>query len=475
VPLAVYVASLRGDVGFWDTGDLQTVPYILGIAYPTGFPGYVLLGWLWSHAFVAGSIAWRLNLLAALATAVSAGALAAALRVLGTGSAVALAGALAFAFAEPIWSRATYVDAHRIALGAATVALACALAWLRDGAWRDARLAGLFAAAALAIDNASVLLLPGIAIVVFGRRPPLGRTLRLIGTCAVLVGLVYAYLPVRSAIVSAARLDPTLALGLPPGSPFWDDHHPSSWTGFVQLTAGTEFGPQHAAAAMLSPATLTRAARDFWPEVRRDFGDAGLWLAAFGALAGWWRASHALAGLAAFGLVPLLFVVSYPSESDSARYFSPAYVALAVLGAYGVAALVQALRPPLGPAFAIVATLGCASLLFADYRHGAQLFEQRSALFAGPFVDNVVALTAPDSIVVAPWLYATPLAYRAYVERRFGARTVVTAWPRDVARFFPEWKQHRPVVLVGEPARGEVRQPYTRIFSGDPPLFRLDP
>jgi len=56
VPLAVYVASLRGDVSYWDTGDLQTVPYILGIPYPTGFPGYVLIGWLWSHAFAVGSL-----------------------------------------------------------------------------------------------------------------------------------------------------------------------------------------------------------------------------------------------------------------------------------------------------------------------------------------------------------------------------------------------------------------------------------
>jgi len=56
VPLGVYLASLRGDVSFWDTADLQTVPYILGIPYPTGFPGYVLLGWLWSHGFAIGSV-----------------------------------------------------------------------------------------------------------------------------------------------------------------------------------------------------------------------------------------------------------------------------------------------------------------------------------------------------------------------------------------------------------------------------------
>ncbi|HET6275000.1 MAG TPA: hypothetical protein VFE16_03575 [Candidatus Cybelea sp.] len=36
IPLALYVLSLDPDVGFWDTGEMNTVPYILGLAHPTG-------------------------------------------------------------------------------------------------------------------------------------------------------------------------------------------------------------------------------------------------------------------------------------------------------------------------------------------------------------------------------------------------------------------------------------------------------
>ena len=118
MPLGVYLASLRGDVSFWDTADLQTVPYILGIPYPTGFPGYVLLGWLWSHGFAIGSVAWRLNVLAAVASAGTAAAVAALLISLGTATAIGFAAALAYAAA------ATWLPAGIVAFGAGVAVVA---------------------------------------------------------------------------------------------------------------------------------------------------------------------------------------------------------------------------------------------------------------------------------------------------------------------------------------------------------------
>ena len=42
---AAWVALLPG-LAFWDTGELQAVAPLMGTAHPTGFPTYVLLGWL---------------------------------------------------------------------------------------------------------------------------------------------------------------------------------------------------------------------------------------------------------------------------------------------------------------------------------------------------------------------------------------------------------------------------------------------
>jgi hypothetical protein len=43
--IAASLAMLPG-VQFWDTGELQAVGPLMGTTHPTGFPTYVLLGWL---------------------------------------------------------------------------------------------------------------------------------------------------------------------------------------------------------------------------------------------------------------------------------------------------------------------------------------------------------------------------------------------------------------------------------------------
>ena len=53
VALIAFVAAvltMLPGVAYWDTGELQAVAPLLGTAHPTGFPTYVLLGWLASVA-----------------------------------------------------------------------------------------------------------------------------------------------------------------------------------------------------------------------------------------------------------------------------------------------------------------------------------------------------------------------------------------------------------------------------------------
>ena len=76
VGLIAFVAgslTLLPGVAFWDTGEFQTVGPVLGTAHPTGFPTYVLIGWLASVVLQPfGEPAFLMNLLSTICVAVAA-------------------------------------------------------------------------------------------------------------------------------------------------------------------------------------------------------------------------------------------------------------------------------------------------------------------------------------------------------------------------------------------------------------------
>ena len=71
--LALYIVTLAPTTQFWDTSEYMTAAYSLGIPHPPGNPFFVLVAHVWGEIpFVAG-YAKRINLLAAVTSAVSAG------------------------------------------------------------------------------------------------------------------------------------------------------------------------------------------------------------------------------------------------------------------------------------------------------------------------------------------------------------------------------------------------------------------
>jgi len=473
VPLGVYLASLRGDVSFWDTADLQTVPYILGIPYPTGFPGYVLVGWLWSHAFLVGSVAWRLNVLAAIASAGTGAALAALLITLGAAPAVGFGAALTFALAAIPWMHATYVDVHPFGFCAVAWGAVYAARWSRSGIAFDALAALIATVAALTVDNSTVLALPGLALLFFSRRPPLRRALPAALAAGVAVIAVYAYLPVRSAAVTAARTDPTLALGLAPGRPFWDDGHPATWTGFTRVVTGSDFAPHQAVIAMFSPPALRSVAENFAPLAAHNLGGFLPWLALFGGVMLWWRTPLLLAGGIVLGLLPVLFAAAYPVESEATRYYLPAFFVLAAAAGYGVAVLDAGMHGVARVAALAVVGVAWAVLLGDDFSASARLFAQPALRDGRDFIARITATTPVHSIVVAPWNYATTLAYGTYVLHDLGDRIVLTAGPHEFQPRYRRWLPEHPIVVISDDPETFTGFHVRELDDGSPHLYAL--
>ncbi|MBI3195628.1 MAG: DUF2723 domain-containing protein, partial [Ignavibacteriae bacterium] len=64
--LIVYFNTVCPTVTFIDSGELATVCYKLGIAHPTGYPLFTLVGYLFSHLPLGLRVIYQLNLLAAI-------------------------------------------------------------------------------------------------------------------------------------------------------------------------------------------------------------------------------------------------------------------------------------------------------------------------------------------------------------------------------------------------------------------------
>ncbi len=69
----LYIRTLAPTVLAGDPGEFQFAAYLLGVAHPTGYPLYLLLGWAWSHLLPVGDAAYRLNLFSAFWAALAVG------------------------------------------------------------------------------------------------------------------------------------------------------------------------------------------------------------------------------------------------------------------------------------------------------------------------------------------------------------------------------------------------------------------
>ena len=130
--LPVYLSTMSGTVGQADTFEFQVVAPQLGIAHPTGYPLYLLLGKLFSLLPV-GSVAWRINLGTAVLSTLALLFFFKFLWELWGVPETAVLGAVVMGLTSTLWSQAIAAEVY--ALHALVV---CIALWLmrRLGDWR---------------------------------------------------------------------------------------------------------------------------------------------------------------------------------------------------------------------------------------------------------------------------------------------------------------------------------------------------
>jgi hypothetical protein len=71
--LALYLVTLAPSTAMWDTSEYIAAAYTLGLPHPPGNPLFVIIGRVFAILPIASSVAVRINILAAICSAVSAG------------------------------------------------------------------------------------------------------------------------------------------------------------------------------------------------------------------------------------------------------------------------------------------------------------------------------------------------------------------------------------------------------------------
>ena len=444
--------ALMPGVAFWDTGELQAVAPLLGTAHPTGFPTYVLLGWLASVVLQPfGEPAFRMNLFSALCLAVAAGVTVDLVRALTGWVALGIAAGIAMALTPIAWAIGTHAEAHSLHLALVAILLWLLVAW--DARARaavptdegpatddgdppaptridrgDRYLAAAAFVFALAVGNHSLTLLLAlpVGLYILAVDPRIWRRGRLVLSCvgvlAVTLVVVYLELPLRAGPFRAALVYGT----------------PDTLEGFKYIVLAEQF---------------QGSLNDPFGELPRKFGElVTRTVAQFGIFAplipiafvvtAVRRPRYALlTGSAA--AITCFFNASYVNADIGRYYLGPALMAwtwLAILAAAAIDVLSAAAGEPLPePSSSSMSAsgghdrtatgtwAGLAAILLGlvlivptlaavPDRYAA--VDARGQTAAVQWTDHTLQVMEPGAVIVSWWSYSTPLWYAQRVEGR---------------------------------------------------------
>lgn len=413
--LALYRTTLLPGVGWWDTAEFQTVGPLLGTAHPTGYPSYVVLGWLASIVLApVGEPAVRMNLLSAILAAAAVAGTAAGARLLTGRAWLGLVVGAGLGLTPGVWAISTAADPHALQLALVVGIVLVLLRWedaVRAGApTADRLLLGAAVLTGIAAGNhgLTVFLAPWLAAFVLVVEPRLLRRPRFLGGCLALAAGValalYLELPLRAGLLRAP-----LVYG-----------HPERLDGFLEIVTGAQF-----AGAFRSPfedpvRTFERVAA----AAGAEFGPLAV-LLPLGAVATILaRPSFAALSLPA-ALGTALFAAGYENAEIGRYYLGPIFFGwcwLAVLGGLLAERLPEAVAAPsrglgaaLAPGVVALALLGPAVAAAPATRTAVDRSGDTSA---ARWLDAVLPAFAPNAVVVSWWSASTPLWYAQLIEGR---------------------------------------------------------
>jgi hypothetical protein len=446
IATAMATWRLMPGVGLWDTAEFQTIPPILGTAHPTGYPTYVILGWLASVVLAPfGEPAFRMNLLSAILVGVAAGITADLVRMLTRSTMVGVATGLGLAATPIVWAIGTHADPHALHLVFLAAILWLLVRWesarLEDPPRADRWLVAGAAVTGLSAGNHSLTLLLAVPIGLFvlAVEPSILARGRFVALCVaafvVPAALVYLELPIRGGAVGILK------------APFVYGR-PDTLGGFVYVVTGEQFrgglndpfGDWPGKLASLA----SLAIRQLGPLAALVL--SGLIVTAIR------RRAFALLTASALAIT-CFFNAAYVNAEIDRYYLGPALIAWVWIAIFTAAVvdriregrLVDAPEPasgepsdaaqapvnvetagrrargrfdPIGLAVAALAALLLVGPTIAAFPDRAAAVDRTADRSAQLWLDAVLDEVEPHAVIVSWWSYSTPLWYAQLIEGR---------------------------------------------------------
>jgi hypothetical protein len=429
--LVIVWPGLMPGVGYWDTGEFQTVAPLLGTAHPTGYPTYLILGYLVNLALTPlGEPAFRMNVFSLICLAVAAAATVHVVARLSGSTVIGVGAGLGLATTPVAWNLATHADPHTLHLAFVALIFAALVRWDQarradaDGA--DRWLVGAAVLFGLSAGNHSLTLLlaPPIALYVLAVHPGIVGRPRLVGAClaAVVVPLVLVYLelPIRAGILRAPLVYAS----------------PNTWDGFWYIALAEQFR-----GALHDPlGDIPRKLGDLATLAGTQFGFlAPVIVVGFLATVARFPRYALLTGSAM--VITVLFNASYSNADIQRYYLGPVFWAwtwLGILGGVVVEQLTSFGQPEDAGSevksgsrrvLPALVSIGLAILLVAealgDWDARAATANRSNDTAARRWVDAALSQFEPDAVVVSWWSTSTVLWYATLVEGRRPDITIV--------------------------------------------------
>ncbi len=413
VAALVYATTIAPTISHTDSGELAAVAYTGGVAHPTGYPLFTLLGWIWTRIPIL-TPALQLNILCLLFVAFGVFFFSKGLgtmlsnwtvrikglpndgqeRVLASQYMAQTVGALLLAFGQTFWLQSTSWEVYSLHI--LLLSLNFYLLIRAYFAPKAAIKPWLWLAGGLALGFANHLsffaILAPVAVLFFVRwglqRQSILTLAKMLGVFIPVLVLLYLYLPLRAAA------DPALNWGDPAtGDAFW--HHVTGKQFQVWMFTGME--------------AFTKNFSEWATGLIHEFY-LGLILLIPGLWYGLKQKPKFTLAILSMLVVNVLYACNYAIK-DLEPYFLPAYLAMAVIMVMGIRHLWIRAKLPAKARPLIGMLLGLAVVFEVALNHGnvnqrdQWQYEDYARVALNSLPPHAVVITKAWDVFVAPAYY----------------------------------------------------------------------